>query len=267
MKLKVLLCAAALTILGCKKDKSPEPVTSIDYANETLDVTTSTYPESITKVFDAHGGIDAWNQFGTLSFMMKRPNGSEVTTTDLKSRNELIDTPTYTMGAEGNTIWVNEKNNIPYKGGARFYKGLFMYFYAMPFIVGDDGIIYEDVEPLVFEGKSYPGILISYEAGVGASPDDQYIIYYDETTGQMQWLGYTVTFGTNEKSTNFRFIRYNDWQEVSGLKLPKHIDWYNYEDGQLTEKRNTVEFFDVKLLKDRPDPKLFEVREGAKLIE
>ncbi|MBO6606313.1 DUF6503 family protein [Psychroserpens sp.] len=267
MKLKVLMLLIAVSLFGCKKDKPQEPVTSIDYANETLDVTTSTYPESITKVFDAHGGIDNWNAFGTLSFTMQKPNGNEVTTTDLKSRNELIDTPTYTMGADRNDMWVTEKDETPYKGNARFYKGLFMYFYAMPFIVGDDGIIYEDVEPLVFEEKSYPGILASYEAGVGASPDDQYIIYYDDATGQMQWLGYTVTFGKDSKSTDFRFIRYNDWQEINGLILPKSIDWYNYEDKQPTEKRNTIEFFDVKLLKDRPNPEMFKTPIGSKIIE
>ena len=30
-----------------------------------------------------------------------------------------------------------------------------------------------------FEGKEYPGILISYNSGVGASPEDEYILYYD----------------------------------------------------------------------------------------
>ena len=51
------------------------------------------------------------------------------------------------------------------------------YFYAMPFILADDGIIYEDVAALKFEGKSYPGIKISYESGVGESPEDEYILY------------------------------------------------------------------------------------------
>ena len=78
---------------------------------------------------------------------------------------------------------------------------------------------------------------------VGASPDDQYIIYYDSETGQMQWLGYTVTFGKDEKSKDFHFIRYNNWQTVNGLVLPKSIDWYTYENNLPVEKRNTVKVY------------------------
>jgi hypothetical protein len=48
------------------------------------DITTSIYPETITKVFDARGGIDNWNKMKTLSFTMEEPDGKEVTTTDLK---------------------------------------------------------------------------------------------------------------------------------------------------------------------------------------
>lgn len=252
---------------SCKTDKKNEPVQSVDYSEENLDITTSTYPENITKVFNAHGGIDTWNRMKSLSFTMEKPNGKEVTTTNLRTRAERIDTPTYSLGSDGHLLWVNEKGDEAYKGNAKFYKGLMMYFYAMPFIVGDDGIIYEEAKPLEFEGTSYPGILISYEAGVGASPDDQYVIYYDETTGQMQWLGYTVTFGKDEKSTEFHYIRYNNWHTVNGLVLPKSVDWYTYENNLPVEKRNTVEFTDVILSEKEPDASLFVKPESAKLIE
>ncbi|EDP71869.1 hypothetical protein FBALC1_12247 [Flavobacteriales bacterium ALC-1] len=251
-------------IASCKEKsdaRTPEPKV------EQEDITTSIYPKSITKVFDSHGGIDNWNKMQTLSFTMEKPNGKEVTTTNLKTRVEQIDTPDYTMGYDGNQLWVNEKNGKAYKGNAKFYKGLMMYFYAMPFIVGDDGIIYEEVDPLTFEGKTYPGILISYEAGVGASPDDQYIIYYDAETGQMQWLGYTVTFGKDGKSKDFHFIRYNNWQTVNDMVLPKSVDWYKYENNVPTEMRNTVEFIDVSLSEKTPDASLFIMPEGAKVIE
>nr|WP_321235196.1 DUF6503 family protein [uncultured Psychroserpens sp.] len=267
MKLKSLFLIALLIFASCKDNKKPETVESIDYSEEQLDVTTSTYPEDITKIFDAHGGIDAWNAMNSLVFTMEKPKGKEVTTTNLKTRAERIDTPTYTSGYDGSTLWVNEKDGIAYTGNAKFYKGLMMYFYAMPFIVGDDGIIYEDAKPLDFEGKTYPGILISYEAGVGVSPDDQYIIYYDEQTGKMEWLAYTVTFGKDEKSKDFRFIRYNNWQTISGMILPESIDWYTVENNLPITKRNTVEFTNVTLSSKAPDASLFVKPEGAKVIE
>lgn len=255
--MKNILGILLLTVLivSCKNDSKVESTVIDDITKE--DITTSIYPKAITKVFEAHGGIDRWNTMKTLSFSMNKPNGKEITITNLKTRAELIETPTYTMGFDGNTLWVDEKDGTEYRGNARFYKGLMMYFYAMPFILGDPGIIYEDTAPLTFEGNTYPGILISYESGVGESPDDQYVLYYDDATGNMQWLAYTVTFGKDEKSTDFHFIKYNDWQTVNGLVLPKSIDWYRYENNVPTEKRNTVVFEDVKLSEDAPNDSLF----------
>jgi hypothetical protein len=162
---------------------------------------------------------------------------------------------------------VNEKGANEYKRNAQFYKGLMLYFCAMRFNVGDDGVMYEDTEPLIFGGETYPGILISFESRIGASPDDQYIIYYDAETAQMQWLAYTVTFGKEARSQDFHFIRYNNWQTVNGLLVPKSMDWYNSENNLPTEKRNTVEFTDVVLSENAPDKGLFLRPETAKVIE
>ncbi|WP_439152821.1 DUF6503 family protein [Winogradskyella sp.] len=265
--MKNILFASFLFLLlaACKSD-TKEKTTVIETLSKE-DITTSLYPESITKVFKAHGGIDRWNKMHTLSFTMERPNGKEVTTTHLKTRAELIDASTYSLGFDGSTLWINEKDGNEYKGNAGFYKGLMMYFYAMPFIVGDNGVLYENTEPLIFNDKSYPGILISYEDGVGVSSDDQYIIYYDEESGQMQWLAYTVTYGKEEKSNDFHFIKYSEWLSVNGLLLPKTIEWYKYENNLPTEKRNTVEFTNIILSEEAPKPSLFKMQEGAYQIK
>ncbi len=265
MKKLAQLFLLATLVVACKNDKKQES-TKVEEIKP-ADVTTSIYPESIAKVFKAHGGIDQWNKMKTLSFTMEKPNGKEVTTTHLKTRAELIDTPEYTQGYDTETLWVKEKDGKEYKGNAKFYKGLMMYFYAMPFIVGDNGIIYKDAEPLNFEDKTYPGILVSYEAGIGVSPDDQYIIYYDDETGQMEWLAYTVTFGKEGKSKEFKFIRYNNWQTVNGLVVPKSVDWYKQENNQPTEKRNTVEFMDVELSEKAMDKSMFIKPKDANIIE
>lgn len=265
MKKILTITFIAVVFASCKNETKVESTVIETVTKE--DISTSIYPKSITKIFDAHGGIDNWNKMKTLSFAMDKPNGKELTTTNLKTRTEFIDAPTYSMGFDGQKLWVNEKEGNEYKGNAKFYKGLMMYFYAMPFIVGDDGIIYEDAEPFTFDNKTYPGVLISYESGVGVSPDDQYIIYYDNETGQMEWLAYTVTFGKDEKSTNFKYIRYNNWQTINGLKVPNSIDWYVVEDGKPTEKRNTVVFTDIVLSEDAPNSSMFSMPEGGKVIE
>ena len=65
----------------------------------------------------------------------------------------------------------------------------------------------------------------------------------------MAWLGYTVTYFTKEKSKDWHFIRYTDWQMVNGLILPKTLSWYNAEGFKVLDKRNDLEFTEVKLSK------------------
>ncbi|GAL66723.1 hypothetical protein JCM19301_3201 [Jejuia pallidilutea] len=239
----------------------------MDYTDEQLDVTTSIYPESITKVFDAHGGVDTWNAMQSLVFTMKKPNGDEVTTTDLKNRTSIIEMPKHTIGFNGKDVWLTSKDTTAYKGNPKFYYNLMFYFYAMPFVLADDGIMYEETTPLVFEGQTYPGIKIGYEAGIGESPEDEYILYYNPETYKMEWLGYTVTFFSKEKSKEFHFIKYSNWQTVNGLLLPETLTWYKYENNLPTEKRNDLKFTDVKLSKEKLDASIFEIKEGATVVE
>lgn len=239
----------------------------MDYTDEQLDVTTSVYPESITKVFDAHGGVDTWNAMQSLVFTMKKPSGDEVTTTDLKNRTSLIEMPKHTIGFNGKDVWLTSKDTTAYKGNPKFYYNLMFYFYAMPFVLADDGIMYEETTPLVFEGQTYPGIKIGYEAGIGESPEDEYILYYNPETYKMEWLGYTVTFFSKEKSKEFHFIKYSNWQTVNGLLLPETLTWYKYENNLPTEKRNDLKFTDVKLSKEKLDAFIFEIKEGATVVE
>ncbi|MDD7884918.1 DUF6503 family protein [Flavivirga sp. 57AJ16] len=260
----ILFLATIILLVSCK-NKAKE---AVSYSKENINVTTSAYPEKISRVFKAHGGIDAWNTMQSLTFTMVKPNGEEVTTTDLKSRKSLIEMPKHTIGFNGKDIWLHAKDTTAYKGNAKFYYNLMFYFYAMPFVLADDGIIYKEAEPLEFEGKSYPGIKISYESGVGESPEDEYVLYYDPETNQMAWLSYTVTYFSKEKSKKFKFIKYSDWQTVEGLLLPKTLTWYHYENNLPTTRHDDdVTFMNIKLSREKPAPILFEMPEGAKIIE
>lgn len=262
MKRKLLLVLCMLAILSCKQKEK-----ELNYAEEELNVTTSIYPENVTKIFDAHGRIDTWNDFKELYFEIEKPEFNEKYTVDLKSRNSLNAYQYHLLGFDGENVWLKNLDTVSFKGNPKFYYNLYFYFYAMPFVLGDDGINYSEAEPLEFEGKTYPGVLITYEAGVGESPEDEYILYYNPETYQMEWLGYTVTYFSKEKSKEFHFIKYHDWQTVEGVFLPKTLHWYNYENNKPTTFRNAVEFVNVRLLKEISDAEIFGAPEGSKIVE
>ena len=263
---KLILLVLTISVIACKN----KTTTTVDYSEETLDITTSIYPENITKVFEAHGGLDKWNTMKSLEFTMPKPDGNEVTTTNLKNRKSLIEMPHHSIGYDGEHVWLKNKDTTTYTlygGNPRFYYNLMFYFYAMPFILADDGIIYEDAEPLVFEGQSYPGIKISYENGIGESSEDEYILYYNPETYKMEWLGYTVTFFSQEKAKEFHFRRYSNWQNVNGLLLPETMVRYNYENNLPTSVHSENVFTNVNLSTEKPEPEIFEAPAGATIVD
>lgn len=256
--MKQTLTILVLTILfsACKNNTETK---SVEAVKEVIEKEiTKTYPETISKILKAHGTIEKWNAMENLEFTMKKESGDEKTTTALKSRKSLIETKDFSIGYNGKEAWLKENGDYKYKGNPQFYYNLMFYFYAMPFVLADDGITYTNVEPLKVDGKEYPGIKISYGDGVGESPEDEYILYYDKEEYKMTWLGYTVTYFSKEKSTDWHFIKYVDWTDVNGLILPLRLEWYKSEGFKIGEKRNMLLFADAVASKTKPNDMIFE---------
>ena len=60
---------------------------------------------------------------------------------------------------------------------------------------------------------------------------------------------YTVTFRSKKPSDKFKMIRYNKWENVNGLMLPKEITWYKKdENGVPTEPARPATEFTLSLI-------------------
>jgi len=255
---KITLALLGLTLMAAcntteKKEKTPE------ITNEETKVVKKTYPKNLAKVFDAHGGIDKWNAAQTLIYEMVKPDHTEKHITDLPSRKTRLEGKGFTIGYDGKDVWLSQKDSTAFRSNARFYHNLYFYFYAMPFVLGDDGITYEKADSLEYEGILYPGFKISYGKNVGDSPEDNYFIYYNPETYQMEWLGYTVTYSTGKPSDRVSYIRYGDWQKVNGVLLPKVITWFKTnKEGKVVEPRSSVTFSNVSLTDKTMENNMYE---------
>lgn len=266
MKFNYILLASLLLTIACKNNTNSE-VTAVEMTSESTEVAKTNYPETIAKVFETHGGIDKWNAMNNLCFQIDGRNGIETHTTDLNSRKAKIETEKYTMGFDGEQFWLSQEDSIYDVNRVKFYHNLMFYFHAMPFILGDDGITYEIVPDIEVDGATYNGTKISYGNDVGYSDNDNYIIYSNPETNQMEWLAYTVTYGKEESSDRYSFIKYADWQDVNGLVLPKTLQWYNVEDGKPTTMRNEMNFEKVTATETVLEDAVFEAPENAMIAE
>ena len=85
-------------------------------------------------------------------------------------------------------------------------------------------------------------------------------------TYKIEWLGYTVNFieGIDKKELHFR--RYNKWQTVNGLLLPKTIVGYGFKDDKPTEAKRTTLFKDIKVSKDTIEIAKFSKPKNANFV-
>jgi len=254
MKNTLLFLALISLIMAC----SPQ--------EETTKLDLDRYPESFQKVMEQHGGLAVWNAQQVLRFERVNSAGNEVHTIDLKSRQDKIESPDYALGYDGTQYWV--KADTSFKRDPEFYHNLMFYFYAMPFVLADPGTYYIEKAPLEFEGKSYPGVAVSFGDDVGSSPKDDYIVYYNPETYQMEWLGYTATFFTQERKTKFSYIRYGGWSKFNEVLLPTKLTWYRTDEaGAITEARNSVNFENIELQTSPMPEGTFAPVAGAKISE
>jgi len=256
MKNYIFSALIFLTLITCKENKKATKSSNLE-KTETV-ISSKEYPKDLQNIFKAHGGLDAWKQMKSLIFTMETENEDLVITTNLNSREALLDNSKKKIGFDGKQVWLLNKTEEKYKGYNPIYEyNLMFYFYAMPFILSDDGINYAKTDPLIFDGKTYPGIEITYNKGVGETPEDRYILYYNSKTYKMEWLGYTVSFveGIDKKELHFR--RYNDWQNVNGLILPKSITGYNFKNDKPTTVKHKNVFKDIKISKEKVESSKF----------
>ncbi|MEZ2416031.1 hypothetical protein ACA086_13795 [Muriicola sp. E247] len=251
-----------LVMVSCKDSSQQKSETETDVVQITAEK--EKYPPAMSKVFEAHGGLALWRKQKHLSYEMPKKSGLEKHTIDLYSRKDVVETADFSMGFDGTDVWLSDPEG-KYKGDPVFYHNLMFYFYAMPFVLADDGIEYFETEPIVYDGISYPGIGIRYEAGIGTSPEDEYYLHYEPETHQMAWLGYTVTYRTGKPSDDVHWIRYDDWMEVSDILLPKSMTWHKVEEGKIGEPRNTVPFQNVEISEKAVAEEVFAKPENAEI--
>ena len=267
MKYLFTIALAATLFVSCNNETktAPKAETPAPVAVEP-ETPAKTYPAAINAIFDAHGSVKKWNEMNTLSYAIPK-EVEEVHTVDLKTRKTRIETKDYVLGFDGEKVWLKQDTVAFNPGRARFYHNLMFYFYAMPFVLGDDGITYEETKALEVDGVTYPGTKISFGEGVGDAPDDNYILYHHPETKEMAWLAYTVTYNSKEPSERYSYIKYAEWNDVNGVKMPSKLQWYKVEEGVPTEMRREMEFTKASLSKAEPAATLFSKPEGGEFAE
>lgn len=254
MKSALALVLPIFVLLSCGTQTSQEETNSSE----------SRQPTPLDNILQAHGGLDTWHQFQQVEYDLY-VNGEfmDHQLIDLKTRKVLISNEAYSIGFDGQDVWVTPDKEAYSGNSARFYHNLQFYFFAIPFVLADPGTNHELLAPRLFQDDSCEVVKTYFGQNVGDAPDDHYLTFADPKTHQLQLLLYTVTYFSGEPGENYNARVYDALQEVDGLLVPAKMISYRWENDSLGEKRSETEFRNVKFSKEVPDPKQFDIPEGA----
>lgn len=165
-----------------------------------------------------------------------------------RSRLELADGTVAVF--DGDSAWVSPLSaELPQ---ARFHLLTWPYFLAAPFKLRDPGSHLEDLGTRPLDGVDHPAARLTFDPGVGDSPDDWYVVYRDPATDRLAGLAYVVTYGRSREQAEAEphAITYHDFETVGGATVP--TTWrlwaWSEEEGVHGEPIGEVTVRDVQLV-------------------
>jgi len=226
-------------------------------------------PTTLQQALEAHGGLEIWDAYESLEFTLQTFRGGDTSQVsslvDLTDRREHITAENYEMGYDGENYWYHSDSITEDHPDPKFYINLQFYFFGMPFVAADPGTIYEEMGQRMVNGTAYDVLKVTYEDTIGVSPEDQYLLYFDTETHQLQLLLYSVTYFNEENAENYNALWYDEWQTVDDLQMPLRMISYAWdaENQALGDPRGTKVFFPVDFDKIAPLDASFEAPEEA----
>lgn len=248
-----------LAFWACKDAPASSPNTPEEIGDTAPAQVQSRYPEAFARALEAHGGLENYEKFRSLEFKLENwPFGKKAPLTDLhrvdlQNRKVLIEGDKYRLGFDGDEVWVENPKALGTP--ADFYYATPYYFSLVPFVFTDPGTILEDQGPVTFQNTLYQAVKVTYESGIGDTPEDYYVLYLDPESYEVKMMSYIVSFpafrnGKQVQELEPHVIVYRDYQEVEGLKMPHSFAFYNWNEGMidLGEKpRGEAQFSQLKL--------------------
>lgn len=196
--------------------------------------------EIIDRMIAAHGGMADWKAAPTISFTDEfRPGAAKEgmpshVVVEQGSRRAYIDYPDTKMKLtwDGKQCWT-ENWQLPTP--PRFLAQLNYYFLNLPWLVKDKGVVLGEPGTQVLPGDpaEYISIHMGFEATIGDTPEDYYILYIDPDSYRLHGYTYIVTYKDALPEgilvSPEHLLVFDELVQVEGLHMPSHYTIYDLD--------------------------------------
>jgi hypothetical protein len=228
----------------------------------------------VERMVAAHGGMEAWTEAPSVTFTdtWTRPGapGARTSTVQVEQgrRRAVLEFPDMnaTVGWDGEKAW-----SVNWSGGPpRFLALLNYYFVCLPWLVEDPGVVLHEPQTRTLwdDPTEYIAIRVTYEPGVGDTPDDYYILFIDPQTYRLHGCEYVVTYPglvpEGMEHTPPHILIYESLTTVDGLVVPTQFTVYNKGDEKSVYARCAIRDWSFR---EPFDPTRVKMPEGAVVDE
>ncbi len=221
-RLLVPLLIALLATFGCS---APSPEVTPRKAGR----------EVVARMVEAHGGLEKWRSAPTVSFedSFRPPDGSPIVsrvTVEQGSRRAYLDF--LEMGGriswDGTKAW-SENWQGPFP--PRFVALLSYYFLNLPWLAEDPGVNLGDpgAGRLWDDLTEYITVKMTFEPGVGDTPNDYYILYIDPNSYRLKAAELSVTYADilpPDVDAMTEIAVYDEFTTIDELTVPMKCSIY-----------------------------------------
>jgi len=201
----------------------------------------------LLSAIDAHGGLDAWHNAETSSYVWGFAGGIE-TRMVANNRTRQVYHDVLSVGGDtlpgefqmvwdGTTAWVYPDSM---SSGARFFATTGYYFQSIPFILSDPGVRYEVLAPAILDSVEHHIVRATFDDGVGDAPGDHYTLYLHPVTKVVNAIRYRSTYGRGrlpiDENMSETLLYYKDYVTVDGLTVPTRFEGYGFSEGMKGDK-------------------------------
>lgn len=230
----------------------------------------------IAAAIEVHGGLADWYSKTPLHFRFNYqpldqggPRDTRILNDYVNARaiHTMVSDPEVTYGWDGQQAWISDTSADP-GTSVRFWALTPYYFEGLPFVLADEGINYELLEPTEWQGITYDLVKITYGENVGDAPDDYYVIYVNPRTKLVDALRYIVSYrGFFEEGKHLpeKLMTITEKDVVDGITLAKTYETRWWNGGEPSEVNTRV---DVSEIEFRPETSMdiFKMPTGAGVI-
>lgn len=210
--------------------------------------------EAYAQVIESAHGLTAWRAQKAVQAQFKIEFGGQT----LLEGTMLFDTPVgkarmeledgTLMVFDGQDAWVSPSDS-PLKD-ARFHLLTWPYFLAAPMKLRDPGSHLAVLGPMPQGGRQLPAAKLTFDAGIGDSPDDWYILYRD--VEHLVAMAYIVTYGKDKEEAEKEphAITFKDFETIDGVTFSTHWQFWHWnpEQGTHGEPMGHAQITDIQFV-------------------